>query len=178
MTILVDAWKYLPLKHKSHTFHSFWREMKQGRCQQKRHEIPDHTLCPSPSLQWRHNGRDGIRNHEPRHCLLNRLFRHRSKKTSKLRYTGLYEGNSPVTSEFPAQRASNADNISIWWRHHALFEYIFILEYVLGMKHTCRASLCFCCGLIVADFNHIFQGYFTGTGTIVEGFGWTITGIH
>ena len=33
----------------------------------------------------------------------------------------LCEGNSPVTDEFPAQRASNADNISIWWRHHALF---------------------------------------------------------
>ena len=23
-----------------------------------------------------------------------------------------------VTSEFPAQRASNAGNVSIWWRHH------------------------------------------------------------
>ena len=29
------------------------------------------------------------------------------------------EGNSPVTGEFPAQRASNAENVSIWWRHHA-----------------------------------------------------------
>ena len=27
-------------------------------------------------------------------------------------------GNSPMTAEFPAQRASNAENISIWWRHH------------------------------------------------------------
>ena len=33
-----------------------------------------------------------------------------SKKTSKLRVTGLCEGNSPVTGEFPAQRASNAEN--------------------------------------------------------------------
>ena len=40
------------------------------------------------------------------------------KKTSKLRVTDLCEGNSPVTGEFPAQRASNADNVSIWWRHH------------------------------------------------------------
>ena len=39
-------------------------------------------------------------------------------KTSKLRVTGLCEGNSPVTDEFPAQRASNAENGSIWWRHH------------------------------------------------------------
>ena len=39
----------------------------------------------------------------------NRLFRRRSKKTSKVRITGLCEGNSPVTGEFPAQRASNAE---------------------------------------------------------------------
>ena len=50
-------------------------------------------------------------------CLLNRLFRRRSKKTSKLWVTGLCGVNSPVTSEFPAQRASNAGNVSIWWRH-------------------------------------------------------------
>ena len=41
-----------------------------------------------------------------------------SKKTSKLRVTGLCRGKSPVTGEFPAQRASNAENVSIWWRHH------------------------------------------------------------
>ena len=79
--------------------------------------------CPPSSwnaLQWRHNGRDGVPNHQPYDYLLNHLFRGRSKKTSKLRVTGLCEGNSPVTREFPAQRASNAENISIWWRHHAV----------------------------------------------------------
>ena len=45
--------------------------------------------------------------------------RRRSKKTSKLRVTGLCEGNSPATGEFPAQRDSNVENVSIWWRHHA-----------------------------------------------------------
>ena len=44
--------------------------------------------------------------------------RRRSKKTSKLRVTGLCEGNSPVTCEFPTQMASNAENVSIFWRHH------------------------------------------------------------
>ena len=44
----------------------------------------------------------------------------RSKKTSKLHVTGLCAGNSLVTGEFPAQRATNADNISIWWRVHDL----------------------------------------------------------
>ena len=51
-------------------------------------------MCRSP-LRWRHNGHDGVSNHQPRHCLLNRLFGCRSKKTSKLRVTGLCAGNSP-----------------------------------------------------------------------------------
>ena len=55
-----------------------------------------------------------VSNHQPRGCLLNRLCRHRSKKTSKVRVTGLIVG----TGEFPAQRASYAENVSIWWRHH------------------------------------------------------------
>ena len=74
------------------------------------------------SLQWRHNGCNGVSNHQPHICLLNRLFRRRSKKISKLRVTGHCEGNTPVTGEFPAQRVSNAENVSIWLRHH--FPYI------------------------------------------------------
>ena len=70
------------------------------------------------TLQWRHNGRDGVSNHLPHQCLLNRVFERRSRKTSKLRLTGLCVGNSPGTGEFPAQMASNAVNVSIWWRHH------------------------------------------------------------
>ena len=76
------------------------------------------------SLQWRHNWRDGASNHQPHNCLLNRLFRRRSQKTSKLRVTGLCcAGNSPVAGEFPAQMASNAENVSIWWRHHMKIGY-------------------------------------------------------
>ena len=71
------------------------------------------------SLEWRHNGHDGISNPQLHHCLLNRLFRHRSKKTSKLLVAGLRAGNWPVTGEFPAQMASNAENVSIWVHHHA-----------------------------------------------------------
>ena len=73
------------------------------------------------TLQWRHNERNGSSNHRRLHCLLNRLFRHRSKKKSKLRVTGLWGGNSPVTGEFPAQKASNVKKVSIWWRHHELY---------------------------------------------------------
>ena len=70
------------------------------------------------SLQCRHNGPDSVSSHQPYDCLLNCLFRRRSKKTSNLRVTGLCEGNSPVTSEFPTRRASSAENVFIWWRHH------------------------------------------------------------
>ena len=71
------------------------------------------------SLQWRHNRCDGIPNYQPHDCSLNRLYRRRSKKTPKLSVTSLCVGNSPVTGEFPAQMASNAENVSIWWRHRA-----------------------------------------------------------
>ena len=72
------------------------------------------------SLQWRHKQRDGVSKYQPHDCLLKRWFRHRSKKTSKFGVTGLCEGNSPVAGELPAQKASNAKNVSIWWRHHVL----------------------------------------------------------
>ena len=49
------------------------------------------------------------------------IFRHRPKKTLKFRATGLCAGNSPVTGEFPTQRDSNAETVSIWWRHHGVF---------------------------------------------------------
>ena len=47
------------------------------------------------ALHWRHNDHDGVSNHQPHGCLLNRLFRRRSKKTSKLRVIGLCVRNSP-----------------------------------------------------------------------------------
>ena len=59
-------------------------------------------------------------NHQRHGCLLNRPSRRRSKKTSKLCVTGLCAGNSWETGEFPTQKASNAGNVSIWWRHHMI----------------------------------------------------------
>ena len=54
-----------------------------------------YVSCSHDTLHWRHNEHDGVSNHQPHGCLLNRLFRRRSKKTSKLRVTGLYVGTSP-----------------------------------------------------------------------------------
>ena len=81
-------------------------------------DLKQNTKHFSLALPWRHNGLDSVSNHQPHHCLLSRLFGRRSKKTSKLRVTGLCAWNSPGTGEFPAQRASYAENVSIWWRHH------------------------------------------------------------
>ena len=65
------------------------------------------------TLRWRHNERDSVSNHLPHDCLLNRLFRRRSKKTSKLRVTGLCGGNKwPVTRKmFPF------DDVIMKWTH-------------------------------------------------------------
>ena len=46
------------------------------------------------------------------------IVRSGTDQRSKLHVTGLCVGNSPVSGEFPTQRASNAENDSIWWRHH------------------------------------------------------------
>ena len=83
-----------------------------------------------------YNGHDDISNHQPYDCLLNRLFRHRSKKTSKVRVTGLCYGISPVTGEFPTQRTSNAENVSIRWLHHVRPLYL----RTGGSEHPCPTT--------------------------------------
>ena len=72
------------------------------------------------SLQWCHNEPDGVSKYRCLNCLLNRLFKRRSKKTSKFCFTGL------------CKRASNAENVSIWWRHRVIIHKIFI--YLLNDK--------------------------------------------
>ena len=74
-----------------------------------------HVVLP---LRWRHTERDSVSNHQPHGCLLNGLLRRRSKKTSKLRVTGLCVGNSPGPVNSPHKGASYAEDVSIWWRQH------------------------------------------------------------
>ena len=62
--------------------------------------------CVPYTLEWY-----SVTNHRRLDGLLNRLFRRRAKKISKIRVTGPCVGNSPVASEFPAQRASNAEDV-------------------------------------------------------------------
>ena len=84
------------------------------------------------TLQWRHNEHDGVSHREPHECFVNRLFKRRSKKITFF-VTDFCGGNSSVT--FPAQRASNAENVSIdiiimliggEWRIYASVSYAII----------------------------------------------------
>ena len=70
------------------------------------------------TIQWRHNERDGVPNHQPHDCLLDRLFKRRSRKHQSSASLAFVRENSPLTGEFPTQMASNEGHFSIWWRHH------------------------------------------------------------
>ena len=75
----------------------YFRSPSEGySCRLLNHIIVSESECPCqfnlPTLQWRHNGRDCVSNYQPHDCLLNRLFRRNSKKTWKLRITGLLCG--------------------------------------------------------------------------------------
>ena len=72
-------------------------------------------------LEWRHNQRHGVSSYlQCIECLHNSFSGADQRNTSKLCVTGLCEVNSPVTGEFPAQRASEAENVTIWLRHHVV----------------------------------------------------------
>ena len=71
------------------------------------------------TLQWHYKEHDGVSHHQLLDCLLNCLFRSRSRLTSKLCITGICEGDLSVTSGFPSQRSSKVENIYIYWRHQS-----------------------------------------------------------
>ena len=93
-------------------------------------------------LQWRHNGYDGVSNHQPHQCLLNRLFGRRSKKTSKLRVTGLCAGNSPGTVNSPHRWPVTRKMFPFWWRHHAQDWYGLTEEQVQRYAVSILAGVC------------------------------------
>ena len=73
------------------------------------------------SLQWRHNDHDGVSNHQPHGCLFNQVYsgtdrRKHQSSASRAFACGEFTGSG----EFPAQTASNAENVSIWWRHRGI----------------------------------------------------------
>ena len=46
------------------------------------------------------------------------------------------EGSSPVTGEFPTQKAIDAKNVSIWWCHHV---YLCSVDFIImALYYTCK----------------------------------------
>ena len=84
------------------------------------------------TLQWRHNGRDCIPNHQPNDYLLNRLFRRRSKKHQSSASLAFVWG----IHRWPMNSRTNGQwrgNVSIWWRHH---------DYIIGHRDIPPARTC------------------------------------
>ena len=102
--VQIMAWRRIGDKPLSEPIVAYWRiyaslglnDLKQRRMiwVNKSQESAERKC----TLQWRHNERDGVSNHQPHDCLLIGLVRCRLKKTSEFRVTGLCEGNSPVNS--------------------------------------------------------------------------------
>ena len=83
------------------------------------------------TLLWCHNDNDSVSNHQPHGCLLNPLFRRRSKKTSKLHVTGLCVGNSPGPVNSPhkgpvTRKMFRFDDVIMHTKIH-LYVYIYVL---------------------------------------------------
>ena len=111
------------------------------------------TMCPIFTLRWNHNERNGVSNHQPHDCLLNRLFRRRSKKTSKLRVPGLCDGNSPGPVNSPHKgpvtwKMFPFDDVIIWLISYSC-ESSLIIPATTGCFHGLAAT-------------HILKEHFTG----------------
>ena len=114
------------------------------------------SLCNS--LQWSHNGND-VSNHWRLHCLLNRLFRRRWRKASKLQVTGLYEGNSPVTSSC----------LHPLHCHCNLFLFVFYLLLIqLTLQQTLMPYWCTNCSISQAGFHYFGPFLLTCTASLAD----------
>ena len=72
------------------------------------------TSWACSSIRWRHNGSNSVSNQPPHDCLLNRLFRSRSTKTSKLRVTGRKCFHLMASSCLPSK---GSHKVLVVWRH-------------------------------------------------------------
>ena len=72
------------------------------------------------ALRWRHNGRDWHLKSPASRLFTQPFIQTQIKENIKALCHWLCAGNSSGTGEFPARMASNAENVSIWWRHHGI----------------------------------------------------------
>ena len=92
----------------------------------------DHQIHKgSYSLQWRHNGRDSVSDHQPRHCFIQRFIQAQIKESIKAPrhwpLCGEFTGDQWIPRTNAQKRGkcfhlmifcSNAENVSTWWCHH------------------------------------------------------------
>ena len=96
----------------------------------------------------------------------------RSIETSKLCVTGLCEGNSPMTGEFPAQRASNAEKVSIWWRYHKermQHMYILYIPIIFSKFNLVWTADTAIYNYLIPPFSSCLHHRWCTSGSIVEG---------
>ena len=105
-------------------------------------------------LRWRHNWHDGVSNHQPHNCLLNRVVRRRSKKTSKPRVTGPCVGShrSPVNSrhKWPVTRKNFHLMTSSWisWFGLYIFLYPWMIWTLFNTSVVCKGTLLLISGVL------------------------------
>ena len=123
------------------------------------------------SLQWRLNDHDSVSNHRPHDCLLNRLFRRRSKKTSKLRVTGLCVGNSPGPVNSPhkgpvTRKMFPFDDVIMFCQENSIRSHRFHCEYTLyQLTFQCHVMLFDCLIYFHSEFiSCITSSNFKGSG--------------
>ena len=93
-----------------------------------KHSWPNRSISwPSFTLLWRHNEHDSVSNHHPHDCLLNYLFRRRSKKTSKPRVTAFVRGIHRSPHKWPVTLKMFAFDDVIMKSSRVLFPISFIV---------------------------------------------------
>ena len=112
------------------------------------------------SLQWRHNEHDSVSNHQHYDCLLNLFIQTQIKGNIKAPRHWPLCGEFTGTDEFPAQMASYAENVSIWWRHHDAVS-----------KHTRRHHGMEMLSALLVLWEGINQWFPSQKGTVIRSFG-------
>ena len=123
-----------------------------NRCRISNTSFTLHVMCPEDSCgfvghfekggftgdtsQWRHNGQKASQITIPS-IVCSTVCSGADKRKHQSSLTDLCEGNLPVTGEFPSQWASNAENVSIWWRHHYFLIAISNMTYCFVHGHPC-----------------------------------------
>ena len=109
------------------------------------------------TLRLGHKGNYGVSSDQPHNCLPNRLFRFKWMKTPTLCVTGLCEGNSPVTSEFPTQKVSQPEVF--------LFDGCVKEKKTVSVDHNTSYSISqeictrFCCALLCCGYAIVHNGF-------------------